>query len=168
MYKRIIIVAAIFLLALALPVMAGQGGSGSGHGGSGSGHGDSGSGHGDSGSSHGSAQEGFMHNVVVDGIRAEFQVMNLSSMNIKDPDGNTHHVMVKFFNDDKNSQIDKAAGKIKIIGPSKKEQTNSLKDYGGIMAANFTFSDTGKYGIICVFKVDGQKHVVKFWYPHHG
>ena len=29
-----------------------------------------------------------------------------------------------------------------------------------------TNKEKGKYGVICLFKVDGQKHLVKFWYPH--
>jgi hypothetical protein len=74
--------------------------------------------------------------------------------------------MVKFFNDGMNHQIKDVAGKIKVVSPSGKEQVGSLKDYSGIYAANFTFSEKGKYGVICLFKVDGQKRLVKFWYPH--
>jgi len=154
MQKRIFIIATFFFLSLTLPVMASQGHSGSVHG--------------DSGMQHDSTDTGFKHQEGVEGIRAEFQVMSLASMKMDDPDGNTHHIMVKFVNEKMDHQIEKAVGKIKIITPDKKEQTNALKNYGGILAANFTFADKGKYGVICLFKVDGKKHVVKFWYPHHS
>jgi len=108
----------------------------------------------------------FKHQAVVDGIRAEFQVMSLASMNMKDPQGATHHIMVKLFQDAMNLQIQNAVGKIKVISPSGKEQTVSLKNYNGIFAANFTFPEKGKYGVICLLKVDKQKHMFKFWYPH--
>ena len=106
----------------------------------------------------------FEHKETVEGIRAEFQVMSLASMNMTDPDGNTHHIMVKLIDETSNRPIDKSVGKIKVIGPDKKEQEGVLKDYGGIMAANFSFPLKGKYGVICLFKVDEKKHLVKFWY----
>ena len=108
----------------------------------------------------------YTHKAVKDNVRAEFQIMSLKSMNMTDPEGNTHHIMVKFFDEGKNHQIKEVMGKIKIISPSGKEQVVSLEDYSGIYAANFTFEEKGKYGVICLFKVDGQKKLVKFWYPH--
>jgi hypothetical protein len=55
----------------------------------------------------------YTHQAVVEGVRAEFQVMTLASMNMKDPEGNTHHVMVKFFHANSKDQIKNAVGKIK-------------------------------------------------------
>ena len=128
------------------------------------------SGHGDmSGEStmeHGSMESTYKHKAVAEGVRAEFQVMTLASMNMQDPEGNTHHIMVTFFDEGKNHQIKEIVGKIKVISPSGNEQIVSLKDYRGIYAANFTFAEKGKYGVICLFKVGGQKKLVKFWYPH--
>jgi hypothetical protein len=115
---------------------------------------------------HGAKGETFTHQDVVEGVRAEFQMMSLASMNMKDPEGNTHHIMVKFFKDSMNHQIKDIVGKIKVIGPSGNEQVESLKNYSGIYAANFSFPEKGKYGVICLFKVEGQKRLVKFWYPH--
>jgi len=108
----------------------------------------------------------FKHDVVVKNIRAEFQIMSLASMNMKDPNGATHHVMFSLFHASTNHPIKDAVGKVKVIGPDKKEQINTLKNYNGTFAANFTFSKNGKYGVICLVKVDGEKHVFKFWYPH--
>lgn len=108
----------------------------------------------------------FEYKAVDKDIRAEFKIMSLADMNMKDPNGATHHVMVKLFNDSMNHPIKSAAGKIKVIGPDKKEQINGLKNYNGIYAANFTFIDKGKYGVICLINIDGKKHLFKFWYPH--
>ena len=108
----------------------------------------------------------FEHKAVDKDFRVEFTIMSLADMNMKDPNGATHHVMVKLFNDSTNHPIKNAVGKVKVIGPDKKEQINGLKNYNGIYAANFTFSDKGKYGMICLVNVDGKKRLFKFWYPH--
>ena len=108
----------------------------------------------------------FTHKAVANHVQAEFKIMSLASMNIKDPKGATHHVMVNLFNESTNHPIKNAVGKVKIIGPDEKEQTNTLKNFNGIFAANFTFSKNGKYGVICLVKVDGEKHHYKFWYQH--
>jgi len=114
------------------------------------------------------APEQFSYQQVVEGVRGEFQVMSLASMNMKDATGNTHHIMVKFFREDTNEQIKDVAGKIKVIAPSDEEQISPLTNYSGIYAANFTFAQQGKYGVICLFKADGKKGVIKFWYDYPG
>lgn len=117
---------------------------------------------------HGTSHDGktMKHEVMVDGIHTEFQVMDLASMNMKDKDGRTHHVMVTFMKD--GEKITKAVGKVKIISPSKKEQTAALENFGnGVYAANFTFDEEGKWGVICLFKADAGKHTAKFWYTHN-
>ena len=108
----------------------------------------------------------YEHQAVTDGVRAEFQIMSLSSMNMEDPDGATHHIMVKLFNDSMNHPIKEAIGNVKIIGPDKSEQVNSLENYNGIFAANFSIKETGKYGVICLVKINEKKHLYKFWYSH--
>ncbi|MFO7964951.1 MAG: hypothetical protein R6U50_13595 [Desulfobacterales bacterium] len=108
----------------------------------------------------------FKHSGVVDGIRAEFQVMSLSGMNMTDAKGATHHIMVTFIDDDTGRRIRDLVGKVKVIGPDKEEQIAGLKNYSGMFAANFTFEQRGKYGVICLVKTQAEKHVFKFWYPH--
>jgi hypothetical protein len=108
----------------------------------------------------------FKHDMTVEGVKAEFQIMSLESMNMKDPDGATHHVMVKFMDAESGKHIEEAVGRIKVISPSKAETVVDLKDYSGIYAANVTFDEPGKYGVICLAKVAGQKPLYKFWYPH--
>jgi len=108
----------------------------------------------------------FEHQMVDKQVRAEFQIMSLASMNIKDPDGATHHVMVKLYDNSNNQPVKEAVGKIKVIGPDKSEQTNGLKNYNGVFAANFTFNKKSKYGVICLLNINGEKHLFKFWYPH--
>jgi len=114
-----------------------------------------------------SAAGTFEHQMVDKNVRAEFQVMSLASMNMKDAGGATHHIMVKLFHDNMNHPILDAVGKVKVIGPDKQEQTGTLENYNGIFAANVTFNQNGKYGVICLVKVDGKKHIFKFWYPHN-
>ncbi|MCG6917759.1 MAG: hypothetical protein LJE89_09450 [Deltaproteobacteria bacterium] len=114
---------------------------------------------------YGQSAATFTHQETVEGVQAEFQVMTLASMNMNDPQGKTHHVMVKFADASSHKQLANAIGKIKVISPSGREQVESLQNYGGILAANFTFAEKGKYGVICLFKVDGKKGLVKFWYP---
>ena len=116
---------------------------------------------------HGSSHEGgtFKHAAMVDGIHAEFQVMELASMNMTDPKGRTHHVMASFMKG--GEKIEKAAGKVKLLSPSGKEQVETLQDFGsGVFAANFTIDEQGKWGVICLFKEADGKHTAKFWYEH--
>lgn len=116
---------------------------------------------------HGSMENSdtFTKMEMVDGFHVEFQVMDLASMNMKDPEGNTHHIMVSFMKD--NNKLENIAGKVKVISPSGKEQIGTLTNYGsGVFAVNFTFNESGDWGVICLFKDGQQKHTVKFWYPH--
>lgn len=100
------------------------------------------------------------------GIDAQFQVMSLVSMNMTSDQGETHHIMVNLKETDGGAPIKDAVGKIKVIAQDKSEQVSPLKNYNGILAANFTFKEPGKYGVICLLKHQGEKQVFKFWYTH--
>ncbi len=105
------------------------------------------------------------HMTMVDGIHAEFQVMDLASMNTTDPTGKTHHVMATFSKGE--NKIDDVVGKLKLVAPSGKEQISDLEGFGnGVFAANFTIDEPGKWGVVCLFKDNTGKHAVKFW--HHN
>ena len=128
-------------------------------------------GHGDM-STHGSGGMGqtqssgtFAHQVADQGVRAEFQIMSMAGMNMKDAGGATHHIMVTFVREGKNEQIRNVVGRIRVVSPSGKDQVETLKDYSGMYAANFSFSEKGKYEVTCVFKADDKQHVIKFSYP---
>ena len=108
----------------------------------------------------------FTHQVVDQGVRAEFQIMSMASMDMKDPGGATHHIMVKFVREGTNGQIRNVMGRVRVVSPSGKDQVETLKDYSGMYAATFSFSEKGKYEVTCVFKADDQQHVIKFSYPH--
>ena len=123
-------------------------------------------GHGDASMDHQEMSGQFKHDMTVAGVKAEFQIMSLESMNMKDSEGATHHVMVKFMDADSGNPIEEAVGRIKVVGPSKKETVVDLKNYGGIYAANFTVDEPGRYGVICLAKAAGKKPLYKFWYPH--
>ena len=108
----------------------------------------------------------FTHTTSEGGIDAEFQVMSLASMNMTSDKGETHHIMVNLKEAAGGTPIKNAVGKIKVIAPDKTEQTSPLKNYSGILAANFTFTQPGKYGVICLLKNKDQKQVFRFWYHH--
>jgi len=108
----------------------------------------------------------FTHEATEGGIDAEFQVMSLASMNMTSDKGETHHIMVNLKETNGGAPIKEAVGKIKVVDSDGKEQVSTLKNYSGILAANFTFKEQGKYGVICLLKNDGKKHVFKFWYHH--
>ena len=108
----------------------------------------------------------FKHAATEGGIDAEFQVMSLDSMNMTSDKGETHHIMVNLKEAGGGEPIKNAVGKIKVIAPDNTEQVSSLKNYSGILAANFTFKEKGKYGVICLLKNKEKKQVFKFWYHH--
>lgn len=149
------------LLAALIPVYAGSAIAASGH------DDKSKSSHEDMSMDHQDTSGAFNQAMAVDGVKAEFQIMSLESMNMKDPNGATHHVMVKFLDAGSGEQMKNAVGKIKIISPSQKETVADLKDYSGTFAANVTFDESGKYGVICLVKIDGKKPLYKFWYMQH-
>ncbi len=115
---------------------------------------------------NGSGMDAFEHHASKDGMDAKFQVMSLASMNMTSKKGETHHVMVNLSKTDDGKVIKEAKGKIKVIGPDGKEQVSPLKNYSGILAANFTFKEPGKYGVICLVKNSKKEHLFKFWYEH--
>ena len=108
----------------------------------------------------------FKHLASGGGIDAEFQVMSLASMNMTSDKGETHHIMVNLKEAEGGAAIKHAVGKIKVIAPDKTEQVSPLQNYNGILAANFTFKEPGKYGVICLLKNKDEKQVFKFWYHH--
>jgi len=108
----------------------------------------------------------FKHMASEGGIDAEFQVMSLANMNMTSDKGETHHIMVDLKEADGGTPIKHAVGKIKVIAPDKTEQISPLKNYSGILAANFTFKEPGKYGVICLLKNEDRKQVFRFWYHH--
>jgi len=119
------------------------------------------------GMDHGDSSEGgtFTHMAMAGNVHAEFKIMDMASMNMKDPNGKTHHVMVTFTRN--GQKLSKVVGKIKLISPSKKDQVADLKEYGGgVFAAMFSIDEPGKWGVICVFKDETGTQTIKFWYPH--
>ncbi len=115
---------------------------------------------------HTSMGGNFKHAATEGGMDAEFQVMSLASMNMTSDKGETHHIMLNLKQADGGAPIKNAVGKIKVIAPDKTEQESPLKNYNGILAANFTFKEPGKYGVICLLKNQDEKQVFKFWYDH--
>ena len=117
---------------------------------------------------HDQMKGAFRHEGVAEGIKADFEVMSLASMNMPDASGATHHVMVKLFREDTGAPIADAVGRVKVISPTGQEAVVDLKDYNGTYAANFTAREPGRYGIIVLLKADGKKPLYKFWYPYQS
>ena len=159
MKKRTFLIAAVIVALISVKAMATQGhdsqGSGSEH--------DMKS---DQQMDHSSMGGNFKHAATEGGINAEFQVMSLASMNMTSDKGETHHIMVNLKEANGGKAIKNAVGKIKVIAPDKTEQVSPMKNYSGVLAANFTFKKPGKYGVICLLKNKGKKQVFKFWYHH--
>ncbi len=108
----------------------------------------------------------FKHIVTMDGVKAEFQIIDLENMNMKDANGTTHHVVVKFFNADTGEQIKNGTGKIIVVTPFNETSVANLRDYGGIYAANFKFIKPGKYKVSCHIKADEKNPMYNFRYNH--
>jgi len=159
MKKRILLIAAVIVALISAQAMSKQGhdshGSGDEH--------DMKS---DKQMDHSKMGGTFKHAATEGGIDAEFQVMSLASMNMTSDKGETHHIMVNLKEANSGAAIKNAVGKIKVIAPDKTEQVNPMKNYSGILAANFIFKKPGKYGVICLLKNKGKKQVFKFWYHH--
>ena len=164
MKKQVFIISVIIIALVAFPVMAMQGhdsqASSEKH--------DVNAGHSAHGSDMDSSAAGgtFKHHASMDGMNADFQVMSLASMNMTSDKGETHHIMVNLSNTDTGTPMKNTVGKIKVMGPDGKEQVSALKNYSGILAANFAFKEPGRYGVICLIKNEDKKHVFKFWYHH--
>ncbi|BBO85936.1 hypothetical protein DSCO28_65020 [Desulfosarcina ovata subsp. sediminis] len=160
MNRTIVVIATAIFIITTTPALAMQGhdshGSSGGH--------DMGSGQQMDHVGHGDMGGTYKHHASMGGMEAEFQVMSLASMNMKTDEGDTHHIMVSLKGSEDGTPIKGAVGKIKVIGPDKAEQISPLKNYGGILAANFTFKKPGKYGVICMIKTQDKKEVFKFWY----
>jgi len=96
---------------------------------------------------------------VVDGVKATFDVYNLSGP--KD----TYHIMVTFTDAKTGNPLTKGEARIKVMAPDKAEQTKDLMAMGEGFGANFTMPKKGKYGVMAKFKLaDGKVRSVRFWY----
>ena len=159
MKKQLFLISLSMIIFAAVPVMGmqdhGSHGSGGGH-----------NMQSDKKMDHGGMGGTFKHTATEGGIEAAFQVMSLASMNMTSDEGDTHHIMVNLKEAASGAPIKNAIGKIKVIAPDKTEQISPLKNYSGILAANFTFDKPGKYGVICLLKESDKKQVFKFWYHH--
>lgn len=109
----------------------------------------------------------FNYSMTKDGVIAKFLIINLENMNMKDPSGATHHVMVRFFNANTGTQLEKVSGDIEFVSPSKEIFVASIRDYKGVYAANISFIQLGKYKIVCHAKIDKKNPLYQFWYNYH-
>ncbi|WP_028583696.1 hypothetical protein [Desulfogranum mediterraneum] len=156
---RVLVCCSVVLIATSS--MAMKGGGHEGHGISEGKMGHSSMTHGDQ-----AGKDHFVHSTGAAGVQATFQVMSLASMKMKDPHGNTHHIMVSFSRNEK--KMKQVVGRIEAISPSGKKQSGALQHFGGgLYAANFSFNESGPWEIVCLFKEQGAEQKMSFVYPHH-
>lgn len=111
------------------------------------------------------------HEEVVDGVKAVFNVQTMAiamkSMGMEMPKGvkETHHVSVSFKDAKSGAAMTEGSVTAKIQNPDKSTQTKELMGMHGHFGADFVFSKTGKYGVMCKFQLkDGKTRQAKFWY----
>ena len=123
--------------------------------------------HGSMAKDHADASPGvYKHTDKADGLNATFQVMSLASMNMKDPEGKTHHIMASFSRNDQ--KMKEVAGNIVVVSPTGKEQAGRLIHFGGGMyAVNFTFDEAGEWQVRCQIIDRDKEYTKEFKYPHH-
>ncbi|MBE9504092.1 MAG: hypothetical protein IME96_07945 [Proteobacteria bacterium] len=79
--------------------------------------------------------------------------------------GAAHHIAVSIRKD--NRKIENAAVKMKIISPGGKPQIVTLSYNPDMMhqyVGHFNMAQQGKYQVMTLFKIEGQKHKGGYWY----
>lgn len=111
------------------------------------------------------------HEEVVDGVKATFNVQTMADamkeMGMGLPKGvkETHHISVAFKDAKSGKALTEGTVAIKIQNPDKSTQSIDLSGMHGHFGADFDFSKTGKYGVMCKFQLkDGKVRISKFWY----
>jgi len=155
MKRMIVLIAAIFALAVPMASFAAMD------------HGD----HGSMATGHGGHQGDVAHEEVVNGVKATFKVMSMKehmkAMNTAMPKGmkETHHLAVEFKDVKSGKALTEGEVKVKVQNPDKSDQTKDLMGMQGHFGADFDFSRQGKYGVMCKFMLkDGKVRSAKFWY----
>lgn len=126
------------------------------------------SGHGGHGSESGST---IVHEEVVDGVKATFEIQTMAAamkeMGMEMPKGvkATHHVSVAFKDAKSGKELLDGTVAVKVQNPDKSFQSKDLSGMHGHFGADFEFSKSGKYGVMCKFVLkDGKTRQAKFWY----
>lgn len=123
-------------------------------------------------SGHGTEQKTTVaHEEVVDGVKATFNVQTMAAamkeMGMEMPKGvkETHHVSVAFKDAKSGKALTEGSVAIKVQNPDKSTQNKDLSGMHGHFGADFEFSKSGKYGVMCKFQLkDGKTRQAKFWY----
>jgi hypothetical protein len=124
-------------------------------------------------SSHGAERKtATVHEEVVEGVKATFNVQTMSDamkamgMDMPREVKETHHISVSFKDTKTGKALTEGTVAIKIQNPDKTSQSKDLNGMHGHFGADFNFSRSGKYGIMCKFVTrDGKIRQAKFWYP---
>lgn len=106
-----------------------------------------------------------VHEEVIDGVKATFQIIDIQQkmkeMGMKE----THHIMVMFTDAKTKKMLVGGEAKIKVVAPDKSEQIKDLMGMEGGFGSDFTMPTKGKYGVMCKFQMkDGKVRSAIFWY----
>lgn len=111
------------------------------------------------------------HEEVVDGVKVTFNVQTMAEamkeMGLQMPKGvkETHHLSVAFKDVKSGKALNEGTVAVKVQNPDKSTQTRDLVGMHGHFGADFEFSKSGKYGVMCKFQMkDGKTRQAKFWY----
>lgn len=112
------------------------------------------------------------HEEVVDGVKTTFLVQTMAvamkEMGMEMPKGvkETHHLSVSFKDARTGKMLSEGIVVVKIQNPDKSSQSKEMSGMHGHFGADFDFSKSGKYGVMCKFVTkDGKTRQTKFWYP---
>jgi hypothetical protein len=113
--------------------------------------------------------------VIVEGVKATFQIMDnkehkkmLKDMKMKEDieSGTTHNITVTLKDEKTQREIIDAQINMKVVDPKGKDQIKSLK-YEEMMKsydAYFNLKEKGKYQVMVLFKVGEQKRTAGIYY----
>lgn len=111
------------------------------------------------------------HEEVVDGVKATFNVQTMADamkgMGMEMPKGmkETHHISVSFKDAKSGKALTEGAVSVKVQNPDKSTHAKELMGMQGHFGADFELSKSGKYGVMCKFRLkDGKTRQAKFWY----
>lgn len=111
------------------------------------------------------------HEEVVDGVKATFTIQTMAdamkAMGMEMPKGvkETHHISVAFKDAKSGKALTDGTVAVKVQYPDKTAETKDLTGMHGHFGADFAFSKSGKYGVMCKFQLkDGKTRQAKFWY----
>lgn len=153
--KKMVLVLAAAMFALAAPQMVGA-----------AEHGSMDMNHGGMKMEHGGMSLGkVIHQGKADGVKFTVRAIDIKAKMEKMGMKETNHIMVMFTDAKSGKAMADGEVTMKIVGPDKSEQVKKLMGMEEGFGSDFILAQKGKYGIMAKFKLSGGKvQQFKFWY----